>query len=282
MGKALWKRTERIMIYFILAVVLLITLFPIYWMIITSFKTPLEFMAKYPTWIPAQITWEHYHEVMLERGFMRFFTNTIVVAVFSTILSIAAGSLAAYSLTRFQFRAKLDYLFLIWALIIRTIPPIVFVIPLFITFRDLGLTDVRLMLILSYQIYTLPLCIWMLLGFFRDVPLDLEEAAQIDGASRVYALRTVVLPLVAPGLIATAIFSVVTTWNEFPYALIFARAPGDFTIPIGIATFITEYKTLWGGLSAGGLVSSLPILMFTTYVQKHLLRGFAMRGVLRR
>ncbi|MCL0095445.1 carbohydrate ABC transporter permease [Dehalococcoidia bacterium] len=270
------RKADKLVPYLILAMVLLFTLFPLYWMIVTSFKTPLEFVARDIAWIPTPITLEHYGEVV-EEGFMRFFQNTIIIAVFSTILAVTAGALAAYSLTRFRFRANFDKLFLLWAIIVRIIPPIVFLTPLFITFRELGLDDVKLRLILSYQVYVLPLCIWLLLGFFRDVPIEFEEAAQVDGASRIYTLRTVVFPLIAPGLVAAAIFSIITTWNEFIYALIFARVSADFTIPVGIATLIGEYEVLWGALSAAGFLSSLPILIFTVYVQKHLLRSFAKR-----
>ncbi|MCL0040998.1 carbohydrate ABC transporter permease [Thermodesulfovibrionales bacterium] len=270
------RKADKLVPYLILAVVLLFTLFPLYWMLVTSFKTPLEFVARDIAWIPSPITLEHYAEVG-ERGFIRFLENTIVIAVFSTILAVTAGALAAYSLTRFRFRVEFDKLFLLWAIIVRIFPPIVFLTPLFITFRELGLDDVRLRLILSYQVYILPLCIWMLLGFFRDVPVELEEASQVDGASRFYTLRTVVFPLIAPGLVAAAIFSIITTWNEFLYALIFTRLADDFTIPVGIATLIGEYEVLWGALSAAGFLSSLPILIFTVYVQKHLLRSFAKR-----
>ncbi|MCL0098537.1 carbohydrate ABC transporter permease [Dehalococcoidia bacterium] len=270
------RKADTLVPYLILAMVLLFTLFPLYWMIVTSFKTPLEFVARDIAWIPTPITLEHYGEVV-EEGFMRFFQNTIIIAVFSTILAVTAGALAAYSLTRFRFRANFDKLFLLWAIIVRIIPPIVFLTPLFITFRELGLDDVKLRLILSYQVYVLPLCIWLLLGFFRDLPIEFEEAAQVDGASRIYTLRTVVFPLIAPGLVAAAIFTIITTWNEFIYALIFARVSADFTIPVGIATLIREYEVLWGALSAAGFLSSLPILIFTVYVQKHLLRSFAKR-----
>ena len=270
------RKADKLVPYLILAMVLLFTLFPLYWMIVTSFKTPLEFVARDIAWIPTPITLEHYGKVG-EEGFMRFFQNTIIIAVFSTILAVTAGALAAYSLTRFRFRANFDKLFLLWAIIVRIIPPIVFLTPLFITFRELGLDDVKLRLILSYQVYVLSLCIWLLLGFFRDLPIEFEEAAQVDGASRIYTLRTVVFPLIAPGLVAAAIFSIITTWNEFIYALIFARVSADFTIPVGIATLIGEYEVLWGALSAAGFLSSLPILIFTVYVQKHLLRSFAKR-----
>lgn len=256
-----------------------IALFPIWWLLSTSLKTPLEFLEGGLALLPRQPTLAHYREVLLERGFLRFLANTALIACAATALSVGAGSLAAYALTRFRFPWKLDALFLLWALVVRTIPPIVFVVPLFIMFRELRLVNVRIILVLAYQIYTLPFAIWMLLGFFRELPREVEEAALIDGASRWRTLWRIVYPLVLPGLAACAIFCIITTWNEFTYALIFARVPTDFTVPIGIATFITEYRTLWGPLAAGGLISSLPLLGFTVFVQRHLLRGFALRGM---
>ncbi|MCS7240679.1 MAG: carbohydrate ABC transporter permease [Candidatus Bipolaricaulota bacterium] len=270
---------KNAILYPLLLMVVAVALLPIGWLLSTSLKTPLEFLGGGISLIPRQPTLAHYQEVLFERGFLRFLGNTAVVASAATALSLWTGSLAAYALTRFRFPCKLDAIFLLWALVVRTIPPIVLVVPLFILFRELRLTNVRVILILAYQIYTLPLTVWMLLGFFREIPREVEEAALIDGASRLQALARVVYPLVMPGLAASAIFCIITTWNEFTYALIFARVPADFTIPIGIATFITEYRTLWGPLAAGGLISSLPLLGFTVFVQRYLLRGFALRGV---
>lgn len=260
-------------------IVLAVALFPILIMVSTSLKTPLEFMSQRVSLWPRQITFEHYHDVIVERGFLRFLWNTAFVSIVTTFIAVGAGSMAAYTLTRFRFPRKLDAVFLVWALVIRTIPPIVLVIPLFVMFRELRITNVRVILILAYQVYTLPLAIWMLIGFFREIPKELEFAAMVDGASRFRALIRIVYPLVLLGLAATAIFCIIQSWNEFTYALIFARVPSDFTVPIGIASFLTENKTLWGSLTAGGLISSLPLLLFTAVVQRHLLRGFAMRGV---
>lgn len=277
MIKAQW--VKAVLLHLFALGVVSIALFPIWWLFNTSLKTPLEFLTGEVTLFPRQPTLAHYREVLLERGFLRFLANTALIAGAATALSIGAGSLAAYALTRFRYPWKLDALFLLWALVIRTIPPIVLVVPLFIMFRELRLTNVRIILILAYQIYTLPLTIWMLLGFFREIPREVEEAALIDGASRFHTLLRIVYPLVLPGLAACAIFCVIIAWNEFTYALIFARVPTDFTVPIGIATFITEYRTLWGPLAAGGLISSLPLLGLTAFVQRHLLRGFALRGM---
>lgn len=274
------KITPKGVVIYVLALLALgVAMFPVLIMVSTSLKTPLEFMSSQLSLWPKVLTFEHYREVVIERGFLRFLFNTAFVSFFTTLLAVGAGSMAAYSLTRFRFPHKLDAVFLLWALVIRTIPPIVLVIPLFTMFRELGLRSVRVILILSYQVYTLPLAIWMLLGFFREIPQELEYAAMTDGASRFTAMVKVVYPLVLPGLAATAIFSIIQSWNEFTYALIFARAPMDFTVPIGIASFLTEYKTLWGSLTAGGLISSTPLLLFTAVVQRHLLRGFGMRGM---
>jgi len=232
-------------IHVVALIVLAVALFPILIMVSTSLKTALEFMSQRLNLWPSTLTLEHYYDVIVERGFLRFLGNTASVSLVTTFIAVATGSMAAYALTRFHFPRKLDAVFLVWALVIRTIPPIVLVIPLFVMFREIGLTSVRLILILAYQVYTLPLAIWMLIGFFREIPKELEFAAMVDGASRFRALIRVVYPLVMPGLAATAIFCIIQSWNEFTYALIFARVPSDFTVPIGIASFLTEYKTLW-------------------------------------
>ncbi|NOX44166.1 MAG: carbohydrate ABC transporter permease [Caldiserica bacterium] len=249
-------------------------LFPIYWMLTTSFKEPLEYATRTPSWFPHRITFQHYREIWKE-GAYRYFINTVLVSLGSTLLSLGIAFPAAYGLARFRFPAKLDLIFLLWVLLVRMAPPVVLAIPLYTTLQGLGLLNKLTGLVIAYQVYTLPYSIWMLLRFVRDVPIEVEEAAAIDGASRLRTLVAIVLPLVGPGLVATAIFAVIMTWNEFIYALLFLRRPEVFTLPIHISHFITEYEVLWGPLMAIGITSSLPILILSGYVQKHLLRGFA-------
>jgi multiple sugar transport system permease protein len=220
------------------------------------------------------MTLDHYREIWKEQAY-KYFLNTVIVSLTSTAFSLAIAFPAAYGLARFRFPAKLDLLFLLWILLVRMAPPVVLAIPLYTTLQSFGLLNKLTGLVIAYQIYTLPYSIWMLLRFIRDVPVEVEEAAAIDGASRLRTLLAVVLPLVGPGLVATAIFSVIMTWNEFIYALLFLKTPEVFTLPINIAHFITEYEVLWGPLMAIGFMSSLPILVLSGYVQKHLLRGFA-------
>ena len=251
-------------------------LFPVYWMVVTSIKLPIEYATRSPTWFPHHVTLTHY-ENLLKSGTFRYLVNTIIVSLSATLLSLAVGFTAAYGLARYHFPAKLDFIFLVWVLLVRMAPPVVMAIPLYATLRTLGLLNSFSGLIISYQIYTLPYSIWMLLGFIRDVPLEIEEAAAIDGASKWRIMLSVVMPLVGPGLVATAIFGIIMTWNEFLYALLFLRTPSMFTMPIHIANSITEYGIDWGNLMAIGIVASLPILILAGYVQKRLLRGFAMQ-----
>ena len=268
-----WLRRSMLAAAMLLA--LTFSLLPIVWMASTSFKSPGEFTSRQPTLIPQQFTTMHY-ELLWAEGFPRRLQNTLIVTVGATLISLVVAFGAAYSLTRFRFPAKLDVLFLFWVLLIKMIPPIVIAIPLYQVLRLFGLLNTLPGLILVYQVYTLPYCIWLLLGFVRDVPIEIEEAAAIDGASTWQTIRSIVFPLVAPGLVATAIFSAILAWNEFLYALLFLHSPALFTLPIHIANYITEHETLWGRLMGIGLLSSLPVLVLSGFIQRYLIRGFAM------
>lgn len=270
---ARWLRRAGLAV--LVALALTFAALPIFWMITTSVKSPGEFVARAPTLLPREFTTEHYQRLWAD-GFLRHFSNSLIVALGATAISLVAGFGAAYSLVRFSFPARLDKLFLIWVLLIKMIPPIAIAIPLYQVLRLLDALNTLPGLILVYQIYTLPYCLWLLLGFVRDVPIELEEAAAIDGASTWQTMRAIVLPLVAPGLVATAIFSAIMAWNEFIYALLFLHSPARFTLPIHIANYITEDETLWGRLMGIGLLSSLPVLLVSGYIQRYLIRGFAM------
>jgi multiple sugar transport system permease protein len=268
------SRLSTLRLYLLVALVLVFTLLPIAWMIAASFTPAGELITRRPNLLPSEPTFEHYRNLWA-RGFPRRLGNTLVVTVGATLLSLAVGFCAAYSLARFRFPARLDKLFLLWVLLLKMIPPIVVAIPLYQVLRAIELLNTLPGLVVAYQVYTLPYSIWMLLGFVRDVPIELEEAASIDGASIWLTLRTIVLPLVAPGIVATAILTAILAWNEFLYALLFLHSPRNFTLPIFIANFITEDETLWGTLTGIGFLSSLPILVLSGFIQRYLLRGFA-------
>jgi multiple sugar transport system permease protein len=261
--------------YAALALCLAFFITPVLWMVATAFKEPGEYVSSTPSFWPSSLTLEHF-EALINDGFLKRLGNTLIVAFGATTASIMLGFMAAYALVRYQFPARLDIAFLLLVLIVKLMPPIVVAIPLYGLLKDIGLLDSLFGLVLVYQLYTLPFCIWMLLGFVRDVPLEIEEAAALDNANILQRLWHIVLPLCKPGLVATSIFTLILCWNEFPFALLFLQKPSSFTLPLYISNFITENETFWGQLMGIGLLSSIPVLLFAGFIQKHLIRGFSM------
>ncbi len=265
---------RNIIFWLLLLIITVITLFPIYWIAITSLKTPVEVIAPRPTLIPHILTLENYLSV-INGGFFRHLFNSLLVASMATLLSLALSTMASYALIRHKFPYRLNSLFLVWVLVVKILPPVVLAIPLYSIFIKMGLINSRLGLILVYQVYTLPYCIWMIFGFLKALPVTFEEAAMIDGAGRFYILTNIVLPLARTGIIATSIFSVIAAWDEFLFALLFIRTPSLETLPLVIVNFIGEYETLWGELMGIGLLTTLPVLFFSSYVYKYYTRGFS-------
>lgn len=263
------------MIRIIAAVALtLVSLLPILWMIATSFKPPLEYVSTSISLWPENPTLVHY-EALLQSGAWRLALNSVVVAIGTVALSLATALPAAYALARLPLPKRLDLVFLGFVLVIKLAPPIALAIPLYQILRALGLFDTHLGLVLVNQIYTLPFAIWMLLGFVRDVPVAFEEAAMMDGSGYLKRMRDIVVPLLMPGLIATAVFVAIMSWNEFLFALLFVQTPSKFTLPAYIATLINEDETLWGKLAAIGLLASLPVLAAVGLVRRGLLRDIS-------
>ena len=205
--------------------------------------------------------------------------NSLLVAVGSTVCALFIGTLAAYSLARFRLPAKLDHKLALWILSTRMFPAIVTVVPLFLIMRDLRLVNTRLSLVIVYTAFNLPFVVWMMRGFFAEIPRDLEEAAMVDGDSRLGALRRVVLPLVTPGLAATAVFCLIVSWNEFLFGLVLTQTDDAITLPVGIAGRVTQYGIKWGAMSAAAVVALVPILAFAISVQKYLVRGLSLGAV---
>jgi len=273
-------RAGRVLVYVLVALALAWTLFPIYWVAVTSFKPNSEVITKPPTWIPLHPTLEHYYRLFAEEHFHVYIANTAVVSLGSTLLALLLGAPASYAVARSKIGAAAGRGFLAWNLVVRMFPPIVMAIPIFTVFRQLGLIDTRLGLIIAYQVYALPYTIWLLNGFFRDIPWELEAAAMVDGASTLQTFARVALPLAVPGIVTTVILSTIQTWNEFLYALIFIYSQEKMTITVQIAGYIQEFKIEWGLLASSGLVSSLPVLALSAAVQKYFTRGLALgRGV---
>ena len=265
--------------YGLVAFAVLSALAPVYWMITISLKSEVDQFAVPPKWFIFNPTLEHYRDAFFERSFGQYLLTSAIVAALSTALALILGTLAAYGLARFRLPLKLNTRLSLWILSTRMFPPIVTAVPLFLMMSDLRLLDTLTALIIVYTAFNLPFVVWMMRGFFNEVPRELEEAARVDGDTRLGALRRVVLPLVAPGLAATAIFCLIISWNEFLFALTLTQTDAAMTLPVGIAGRVTQYEIKWGVMSAAGVVAMVPILVFALSVQRHLVRGLSLWAV---
>ena len=257
------------------AIILLITLFPIYWILITSCKTPVENILPKPTLYPHTFTLENYQKVLVG-GSLRSLLNSVFVTAASTILSLALGFLSAYALVRYNFPIKINIVFLVWVIIVKMLPPVVLAVPLYDMFAKFRLINNLWGLILVFQVSTLPYCIWMLYGFLKSLPLEYEEAAEIDGASRIQIVRLIVFPLVQTGVVATAIFTIIVAWDEFLFSMLFIRNPQFQTLPLAIASYIGEFETLWGQLMAISVIAIIPIIVFVRFVYNQMTSAYSL------
>lgn len=263
----------------LLFVFLLLFLLPMVWLLLTALKTRAEMFSMPPVWWPAQLTLAHFREVVLESSLGRMAWNSVVVAVGATLLSLITGTMAAYSLSRFRMPGRMNFHISFWILSTRMFPPIVSIVPLFLLLRGFNLVDTRMGLILVYSVFNLPFVVWMMKGFFDDLPRELEESALVDGDTPFGAFRRIVLPLVRPGLAATAVFCLIVSWNEFLFALVLTQTEAALTLPVGIANQVTQYEIRWGVMSAAGVVAMVPLLAFALVVQRHLVRGLSYGAV---
>lgn len=257
-------------------VLLFWTLIPVVWILLNSFKSG-GIITSYPPKFIFQPTLENYLSVFTESEFGKTFLNSFIVAISNMALVLVLGTLAAYGFSRFKVKGKKHILF--WIISTRMFPPVVASVPFFIVFRNLGLLDTRFALILAYVTFNLPFVIWMMKGFFDEVPIDLEECAKVDGANNFQAFYRVALPIVTPGLAATAIFTFILSWNEFIFALILAGKQSK-TLPVHITEYLRWGEGIfWGDISATATLILIPVLVLAFSVQRHLIRGMTFGAV---
>ena len=252
-------------------VLILVCLFPFAWMGLSSIKVLGELYTVPPHWWPENPTGINYFKVLFESNIPRYFLNSVVISVGATGLALILAIFASYGFARFNFRGKSFWQAFI--LMGQLLPTAAIIVPLFITLRVLGLVNTYWGLILVYTIITLPLSVWMLTSYFRAIPVELEEAAIIDGASRIGVLFRITLPLSLPGIVAVIVYAFVTTWNEFIFALCFATDSRVKTLPIGIAEFSTEFNTDWGAVMAASMVMTIPIALLFFSMQRLFVSG---------
>jgi multiple sugar transport system permease protein len=275
------NRVAFVVKHLALAIILLIVMFPVYWLASMSVKNTRELSALPPTMIVQNFTLQNFYNVLVTQNFSQYAWNSVQVAVIATLIATSAGSLCAYGLSRFKLPKNLNYQLLFTILTVRMFPPSVTVIPIYILFNreilGVKLYDTQFGLGLVHAFVDVPLVVWIMLGFFREIPRDIEEAALVDGDSWLGAFRRQILPLAAPGLAATAILVAISSWNEFLFALILTQRAQ--TLPIAVAGQITQFDILYGNLMAGGVFAAIPVVVFALLVQRYIIRGLALGGV---
>lgn len=257
---------------------LLMIMFPVYWLATSAIKFKPDYLSKPPILIPTRFTLDSFQQVLFKNGIYKQFMNTFVIAFVSTAISVVFGSMAAYSTVRGKISNKVRNAFGIWFMIQKMYPAIATAIPIYIVMRKLHLIDTLLALIIMNTSFNLPLVIWLMMGFFEQVPLELEESAKIDGANFIQRFFGIVFPVTKPGIIAAAILAFVGAWNEFLFAVILSINKAK-TLPVVIAGFITDKGLEWGPMAATALITLLPILIVVWIAQKDFVEGLAMGAV---
>ena len=273
MGYLDTARTRWVTVYAPLGVFVFVLLFPFYWMVITSVKPNNELLSRdgNPFWV-IKPTLEHFHKLLFKTAYPEWLWNTVFISVISTVVSLACAVLAAYAIERLRFKGSRQVglgIFLAYL-----VPPSILFIPLATIVFKLGLFDTRWALILTYPTFLIPFCTWLLMGYFRSIPFELEECALIDGATRFEILWKIILPLSVPGLISAGIFAFTLSWNEFIYALTFISSSEVKTVPVGVITELVEGDVYhWGSLMAGALFGSIPVAVLYSFFVDHYVSG---------
>ncbi len=246
--------------------------FPLLWLISSSLKSPQEFASITPSLLPKNVDFSNYSDALNEQGLIRGLGNSLQISIFTTILVLVVSLPVSYALAR--FRSRLRPVTNGWILVSQVFPVILIVIPLFMILRPLHLTNTIPGVVIVYMVWSLPFALWMLQGYVAAVPRELEEAASVDGASRVRTIVSIVMPLLRPGLIATAMFTFISAWNEFFFALVLLQDPELKTLPLVLARFVgAEGQVQFGPLAAASVLATVPSLVFFAFLQRRLTSG---------
>ena len=277
MSKAATERLQTGLAYGVLGFLCVLVLFPFYWMTITSFKTEDQMRSLVSMFWPSPPALENYTQLLTKTDFLAWYRNSAIVAISSTLAATAIGTIGAYALARLKFMGRA---FMSSAVLITyLVPPSILFIPLYAQIRTFGLSDSLAGLVATYPSFTVPFVTWLLMGYFESIPIELEEAAMIDGATRFGAFRRVILPLAAPGVLAAALYAFTQAWNEFLYALVFITNVKLRTLPVGLSSFITGDVYGWGYLMAGAVLTTLPVIAVYIYLQKYMVEGLTAGSV---
>ncbi len=272
------RRTAARVLYNAAAVlVLVVTVFPIYWMVATGFKRGVDILSFDPKWLPLPGTLENYRSAIGKPHFLQDVRNSIAVVVVTVLLSLALAFLAALAAARFRFRGR--GALIVMLIVVQMVPLEALIIPIYLMLDRAGQTDRLAGIVVTYMTFVLPFTIWTLRGFIVNIPEELEEAAMVDGCTRAGAFRRILFPLVAPGLVATAVFSFIQVWNDYLIAYVLLRSPEKQTLGIWLASFTTNHGTEWGGVMAGSTLFAIPAVVFFLLVQRRVVSGLTAGAV---
>ncbi|GAA6292276.1 carbohydrate ABC transporter permease [Enterocloster asparagiformis] len=277
MGMRRKKIMAGVAMYVLLALLASLVLIPVLWMVSTAFKSYGETIAKPPRWIPQQISFEAFGRLWSEYPFETYFKNSFVIVLFSMAVSVFASCLAGYGLTRFRFRGRNSLMTFI--LVTQMFPSVMLLVPFYSIIGKMHLLDTHLGLILVYISFTVPFCTWTMLGFFRALPLDLDEAARIDGCNSWQCFGRIILPLTLPGIASTSIYAFITSWNEYMFAFILTSRPEMKTLSVGIAEMNGFQQVRWNDMMAASLMASLPLILLFVCLQKYFVSGLTSGAV---
>jgi len=254
-----------------LAGLVVFALFPCYWMLVSSLRPQQELFTVPPRLLPGTLTIQWYEVVLSATRMPRYFLNSAIISTASMIVSLAIATLGAYSLTRFRYSGQ--QILLLSVLTSYVLPPVLLLLPLYLTLGTLGLINTYAGVIVTHITFTVPFCLWLLRSFFKTIPLDLEEAAMVDGNSRLGAFFRIVLPLALPGILSTGLFGFILSWNEYLFASVLLTGEARKTVPIGIAEFIVQFDIRWGEVMAASSLATIPVVVLFSLIQRHFVRG---------
>lgn len=272
------KKLQKIpLIYLPLFACLLFELFPFYWCLITAFKGEKEILSKVVTYIPKSPTWENFIYAWQKAGFAGYFRNSIIVSLAVVVGVLICALLLSYAMTRYKFKGRKLCLYALLGA--QFLPASMMIIPLFITYKNLHLIDSLWSVILSTVTFNIPYCSILMIGFMKSVPLEIEEAAVIDGCNRMQSLLRIVCPVLRPGLVAVGSFAFINAWKEYLYTLMFINSSSKLTVSVGLSSMMSEYSIAYGLLAAGCIIAIIPPIIAFSFVQKYLVEGLAAGAV---
>ncbi|HEU4398306.1 MAG TPA: carbohydrate ABC transporter permease [Actinomycetota bacterium] len=271
------RRVTRLLLNAAALLLFVVTVFPIYWMVATGFKRGVDILSFEPKWLPFPATLDNYRTAIGKPFFTTDVVNSMVVVAVTVLVSLGLAFLAALAAARFHFSGR--KLLVVMLIVVQMVPLEALIIPIYLMLDRAGQTDRLAGIIVTYMTFVLPFTIWTLRGFIINIPMELEEAAMVDGCTRAGAFRRILFPLVAPGLVATAVFSFILVWNDYLIAYVLLQSPERQTLGIWLASFTTNPGTDWGGVMAGSTLYAIPVVVFFLLVQRRVVSGLTAGAV---